>query len=355
MSLKILSIVVVLILSFALFKLISDSGVAAQPSAKLEKPTKLMFIHHSVGGHWLAHDQGGLVNELNKRSIYVNDITYGWEPSFLTDGVFRKVKRKVLQLLRQDKSGPYDIGSRTDIGHWYEWFVGEHADEIMTAVYTENRETDTFGDHSNATSVAPLENPGVNVPNEIIMFKSCYPNSLLNGKPDDPPNESLKPPRNFVPGSEEHTIANAKRIYNDILKYFGAHPGKFFVVITAPPRNDLPEEGRIARGFNNWLYSDWLKENNYSLKNVFVFDFFNVLTSGVSWEKNDLNMKTGNHHRLWQGSEQHTVNDKYHKLVYPRDGKQDNHPSAAGLQKAAKEFVPLLLQNYDHWKASLDN
>ena len=46
-------------------------------------PVKLVFIHHSVGGHWLAHDNGGLVSELNKNNYYVNDVTYGWEPASL--------------------------------------------------------------------------------------------------------------------------------------------------------------------------------------------------------------------------------------------------------------------------------
>ena len=45
-------------------------------------PIKLLFIHHSVGGNWLAHDNGGLVSELNKNKYYVNDITYGWNPLY---------------------------------------------------------------------------------------------------------------------------------------------------------------------------------------------------------------------------------------------------------------------------------
>lgn len=350
MPLKILSIVVVLIVALTVFKFVPDSDVVAEAPLTLKNSVKLMFIHHSVGGHWLAHDGGGLVNELNKHGFYVNDITYGWEPAYLTEGAFNKVKRKALQLVRRDKSGPYKIGDRTDIGHWYEWFAGEHAEDIMVAVYKENRETDTFGEHSNATSEAPIKNPDENVPNEIIMFKSCYPNSLLRGNPEDRSNSSPNPPRNFVPGSDQHTVANAKRIYNDILNYFGTKPDKFFVVVTAPPRNELPQEGRIARGFNNWLYNDWLKENSYKLNNVFVFDFFNVLTSGFSWKQNDLDQKTGNHHRFWEGREQHIVNSDHHLLVYPRDGGKDNHPSKAGLKKATMEFVPLLMYKYSQWK-----
>ena len=32
-------------------------------------PIKLIFIHHSVGGSWLAHGFGGLANELINRKI----------------------------------------------------------------------------------------------------------------------------------------------------------------------------------------------------------------------------------------------------------------------------------------------
>lgn len=137
------------------------------------------------------------------------------------------------------------------------------------------------------------------------------------------------------------------------MTYLGKRPDKFFFVVTAPPRKALPQDGRIARGFNNWLCNNWLDENNYPLKNVMVFDLFNILTSRESWQENDLGSESGNHHRLWDGREQHVVGLDNHLLVYPRDGKEDNHPSKAGLQKATKEFVPLFISNYLEWKSSL--
>lgn len=199
MALKIVSIVVIPIASLIIFNCVSFSGISEGSQQGMKEPVKLVFIYHSVGGHWLAHDLGGLTNELNKHGIYVNDITYGWEPDYLTEGWFNKAKRKAMRLVRLDQKGPYNIGDRTDIGHWYEWFVGKHAEKIMTAVYAENRETYTFGDHSNSSSKYSIENPGEKVPNEIIMFKSCYPNSLLSGNAEDPPNRTPDPPRNFMP------------------------------------------------------------------------------------------------------------------------------------------------------------
>jgi len=51
--------------------------------------------------------------------------------------------------------------------------------------------------------------------------------------------------------------------------------------------------------------SDWL--DGYAHKNVFVFDYYNVLTSnGGSADTNDLNQSGGNHHRWWNGRVQHS-------------------------------------------------
>jgi hypothetical protein len=58
-----------------------------------------------------------------------------------------------------------------------------------------------------------------------------------------------------------------------------------------------------ARVFNNWLVNKWL--TNYTVGNVFVFDFYNVLTSnGGNANTNDLGLETGNHHRWWNGAVQ---------------------------------------------------
>jgi hypothetical protein len=311
---------------------------------------KLIFIHHSVGGRWLTHDYGGLVHELNKNNYYVNDITYGWEPPELTSTQFKKIRRKFSGWFGSD-SGAHNIGNRTDIGHWHDWFAGPDSALIMESVYKENSETDRFGNHGNKTSGYPLANPGAEIENEIIMIKPCYPNTLLKGEPNDTPTAGSKPSGGFSAKSEEHTVANCKRIFNDILSYFQERQDKFFVIVTAPPQVELPDSGRIARGFSNWLYYDWLKENNYSHNNVFVFDLYNVLTSGHDWKRNDAGEENGNHHRIWEGQEQHVFGQGANELVYPSDG-NNNHPSPAGLQKATREFVDLLNYHYNRWEGS---
>ena len=71
------------------------------------------------------------------------------------------------------------------------------------------------------------------------------------------------------------TVANAKAIYIELLKYFASRPDKLFVVVTAPPVQDRTYAAN-ARAFNKWLVQDWLA--GYGGKNVAVFDFYNVLT-----------------------------------------------------------------------------
>ncbi len=81
-----------------------------------------------------------------------------------------------------------------------------------------------------------------------------------------------------------------------------------------------------------------------------VFDLFNVLTSGHDSQKSDAGEEQGNHHRIWNGEEQHVVNTANNLLVYPREA-GNNHPSPAGLRKATQEFVPLLNYYHSLWKS----
>ncbi|EKQ54486.1 MAG: parallel beta-helix repeat (two copies), partial [Methanobacterium sp. Maddingley MBC34] len=277
--------------------------------------TKLIFIHHSTGQNWLDDDNGDLGIALMNNNYYVSDTNYGW--------------------------GPDSIGSYTDIGHWWSWFRGPESSSYLAALYTES------GQHSSYTRLGT--DPGGE--NQIIMFKSCFPNSALRGNPDDPvPSIDNNPLRGQDSGSSYHTVANAKGIYIDLLEYFKTRQDKLFIVITAPPLTD-PTYSSNARIFNQWLVNDWL--NDYPYQNVFVFDFYNVLTTnGGNPNINDLNQETGNHHRWWNNTIQHKVNgdddSNSNVLEYPTG---DDHPSQAGNLKATAEFLPLLNLAYNQWKS----
>jgi hypothetical protein len=223
-------------------------------------PVRLVFVHHSTGGNWLAdvgaHDSaGGLGRALMQNNYYVSATNYGWEVA----------------------GDP--VGDRTDIGNWWEWFRGPNRDAILAALYAEDGQN--IGDFGSwpRLSLVPIGE------NEIVVFKSCFPNSHLGGNPNDPPTTGENPLRGQDSSSEFHTVANVKGIYNDLLAYFATRQDKLFIVITAPPllQNDdsrptNPAHAANARAFNNWLVNDWL--DGYAHKNVAVFDFGMVHQDG---------------------------------------------------------------------------
>jgi len=306
-----------------------STPLADDPSPPAE-PVKLIFIHHSCGENWLNDGDGGLGITLRDDNYFVSDTNYGWGPP-------------------DADLGYENIGDHTDIGHWYNWFVGPNSVTYATALYTES------GQHSWYSRLAT--DPGGE--NEIVMFKSCYPNSHLGGNPADPPTGDPNPLRGQDAWSEHHTVANAKGIYNDLLTYFTTRQDKLFVVIAAPPRMESETDAAHAanaRAFNDWLVNDWL--DGYPHANVAVFDFYNVLTSnGGSTRTDDPNTNDegwadGNHHR-WLTAQSRvqctqTVSNNY--SAYWGGSGGGSHPTAAGNQKATAEFVPLLNVFYNRWR-----
>lgn len=253
------------------------------------QPVKLIFIHHSTGENWLTDGYGDLGRTLDQNNYFVSDTNYGW--------------------------GPDAIGDRTDIPNWTEWFRSDQTNRYMQALFSESGQ--------NSSYTRTLSDPGGE--NEIIMFKSCFPNSALEGNPNDPPS-----------AEGELTVGHAKYVYNEILQYFASRPDKLFIVITAPPLSDSTYAAN-ARAFNNWLLNNWLSENSYTGKNVAVFDFYNVLTAPA------------NHHRWANGQIEHSIASNKNTTSYPSG---DDHPSVEGSRKATSEFIPLLNIFYHRWKSS---
>lgn len=231
-----------------------------------EDAVNLIFIHHSVGENWL---NDGLNQMLNENGYHVADTYYGWD----------------------------DMGDRTDTTDWPDWFN----EDYMPRVYVKlNTETAT-----NTIEAAPGEN-------EIVMFKSCFPNSEVGG-----------------------SISDEQAIYKSLLEYFGAHPDKMFILITSPPMQHI-SKAKNTRELANWLVSKdgWLAD--YNTGNVFVFDLYNVLTA------------PGNHHYFDGTKEVHEIGDSSNELYYDSGG--DDHPNTEGNRKAAEEFVTLLNYWYGQFK-----
>ncbi len=303
-----------------------SSGAAASElnSSPPERPVKLIFIHHSSGGNWLADPAengsygGDLGRALMENNYFVSATNYGW--------------------------GPDGIGDRTDVGHWWEWFRGPRSAAYLRALYREGGQN--IGDFGGWPRLA--SDPGGE--NEIILLKSCFPNSALGGDPRDPAITGDNPLRGQDAWSAEMTVANAKGIYVDLLGYFATQPDKLFVVVTAPPlhaADTSAEQSANARAFNRWLVENWLRD--YPLANVAVFDYYNVLTSNRGdGDHNDLGAAGGNHHRSRDGAIEYVTDRGGDTSAYAVAG--DSHPTTAGNLKATGEFVPLLNVFYHRWQ-----
>ena len=214
-------------LFISLFNVAAGAGALSSASANLnanppDQATRLIFIHHSTGENLLSDYNGKLGISLRDNRYFVSDTHYGW--------------------------GPDTIGDLTDIGHWWLWFRGPNSTTYMNALYAESGQ---YAEYSRLDA-AP------DGPNQIILFKSCFPNSALQGDPTAAaPPIADNPLKGQDSGSESHTVANAKGIYISLLDYFQTRQDKLFVVLSAPPLSD-PTYSTNARIFNQWLSTEWL-------------------------------------------------------------------------------------------------
>ncbi len=262
------------------------SGFAqAAPASELN----LLFIHHSCGGQFLADagpdvgtnciykthpNGGGLRAKLEQSHYRVHEVSYGSA-----------------------------LGERTDLFDWLPKFRIQ-MEQILTADGPDR----TYPDDRR---------------NQIVVFKSCFPNNrfLAEGNPPGSPT------------GPELTVCSAQAAFRPLLEEFRKYPQVLFVCVTAPPLAPKPEGGwkstlkqwlgrevplqtsaRLARRFNNWLSrrDGWLKD--YPLKNVVLFDYYDVLTG---------------------------CGESDYCLYATGDG-SDSHPSRVGNEKAAEAFVPFL-------------
>lgn len=263
--------------------------LSSYSSEKPAAPVHLLFIHHSCGGQLFA-EQG---NEAGANCIY---------ESHPNGGGLRKMLRENNYIMHEASYGSL-IGDKTDICHWNAKFR-DHMDKILVC----SNQDEFFTDGTK---------------NRIVMFKSCYPNSRIDSNGVEPGN----------PDSCEQTTANYTAAYRSLLGYFSKQPETLFVVLTAPPlaqprpgiksliksvlkpESSIENMGLRVRSFNNWLKDSengWLK--GYPLKNVVVFDYYDILTDygRSNWS------------------------------MYPTGNGNDSHPSSEGNAAAAREFIPFI-------------
>lgn len=261
-----------------------------------EQPLNLLFIHHSVGGTLLA-EPGDVAGEHAPQCIWESHPNGGGLRSILTEAGYQV----------HEASYGSRIGEDTDLFHWLPKFRDQMDDVLRVRVQDEQLPAGET--------------------NDIVVFKSCFPNSNFSGQGEEPGD----------PAGPELTIANARATMMELREIFGQHPDVLFVYVTAPPlapptaqplwkwlaktilgRNVDPQEAREAalraRRFNNWVRSPsgWL--DGYPHNNVVVFDYFNILTD----------------------------NGESNSLRYPTGDGSDSHPAADGNRQAASEFLPFI-------------
>lgn len=217
---------------------------------------RAVFLHHSVGKGIL--NQGGLRDSMLDLGILVRGATYGDE-----------------------------IGEDTDICDWAPKFETD-IDRIFSFKAHPNQY------YSDATQ------------NDIVIFKSCYPNS----------NIGVADPSSKVPAARQKTMENYTTYFRSIAKVFQKYPNKLFVYMTAPPlapERTTPENAARARAFNQWLQLEFIPayQQESGLRNFVVYDLFDQLASPENLLKEQ----------------------------YRTERPGDSHPNVAGYQAAAGGFM----------------
>ncbi|MEZ5358253.1 MAG: hypothetical protein R3F48_05430 [Candidatus Zixiibacteriota bacterium] len=232
-------------------------------------PIRMVFLHHSVGNGFMY--KGGLRDSLLNLGVVIRSCTYGDE-----------------------------IGEQTDMDNWLPKFQND-----MNKIFT-------FKAHPN--KYYPDDRS-----NDIIMFKSCYPNSNLSGDGSEPGSAT----------SSDKTIANYKGVFEGLKTEFAKYPNKLFIYVTAPPNVPAvttPENAARARKFNEWLQNEFLPAyaKETGLDNFKVYDLFNFLAAGDNFLKNEYR---------WQ------------------DNPRDSHPNDDAKKVVAKDFLRFFEPILNDWKS----
>lgn len=271
--------------------------LSAFSNARPATPLRLLFIHHSCGGQLLA-DQGD-EQEAGGRCLYQSHPSGG--------GLRHKLEAQGYEV--HEASYGSEIGEHTDAFDWVPKFR-DKMDKVLTV------------DKNDRYLASGLRH-------QIVVFKSCYTESRFQAEGAAPGS----------PNGPEKTLWNYKAHMAQLLEQTKKHPDVLFVYLTPPPLSAvMPKErlfrfvanalrGRphlweqkasqaaIGRKYTQWVSAadGWLRD--YPVGNVAAFDYFDVLTGhGAS---------------------------NLSQYATP-DG--DDHPTLAGNEKAADEFVPFLNQ-----------
>lgn len=208
--------------------------IVAELTERFDKlhPYRMVFLHHSVGQGIL--DEGGLRDSLLALGIVVKGATYGDE-----------------------------IGQDTDICHWSSKFKNDIDRILSFKAHPDMYYTDS-------------------TINDIVMFKSCFPNSDIESDGIEPGD----------PGSSVRSMANFKASLLSLRATMVAKPDQLFIYVTAPPlvpKGSSSEAASRAIKFNRWVTEEFLpgyrKESESD--NLRIFDLFQLLSDEQGFLKTE--------------------------------------------------------------------
>lgn len=333
--------ILLLALSIRIFALSTDPTPPASP-------VKLVMVHASIGRAWLhdANNYGGLGTVLGENNYYVNDLDKDWDAPE-NENIFNNGT----------------TGGGTYPGAIYNWFFNTtiqgnsvtKSENILTSIYTAENAFSAGGGW--ATYERNVPDPGGE--NTIILFKPTHVSSGVKSNNNTVWEELI----GKHPSSNVSTIENNQQLYIEMVNFFKDHPEKMFVLITPPPyaanttenaESSNPDFAANARTLNTWLVTEWLQNLDYENRNVYVFDFFNVITD------------PGNHHRVVGEAGNYTVeyitdpgSSNFGYAGYYNDP-TNSHPAGGGSEgsageKGTLELVPLLNVYYNRYQEWVDS
>ena len=230
------------------------------------KYTDVIFLHHSVGHNLI--EQGSVRQAFTQAGYSFFDHDYNWPG--LTDPS------------GQEKGYNYDVPEdNTDINGLARIF-------------------------SQPVYPLPINTLSGLLQHEVIIVKSCYPNSDI---------------------TSDERLAQNKAMYLGMRAVMDQHPDKIFILVTTPPLNPAEtnsETAARARTIANWLKSDEFLQGH---PNVFTFDFYSYLADDQPGSP-EINM----------------LRTEYQNGA-------DSHPNQLANETVGPKFVQFVIQSIESYRS----
>jgi hypothetical protein len=154
--------------------------------------------------------------------------------------------------------------------------------------------------------------------NDVVMFKSCFPNSDIAAEGAAPGD----------PASSARTLANYKAVFERLKEQFAKHPDRLFIHMTTPPlvpKATTSENARRAREFDRWLVEEFLPRyrSETGLDNFAIFDLYDILAD----------------------------DDNYLRQEFRLGSDDNSHPNAPANKVAAQKFMEFFRPVWERWQA----